>query len=139
MIGMNVTEMDDIVEYVARKITLDQDKKEEILSIAEKKNSNSNFEKFYKKLKDDFYINEYDTPEKQLALKDASILIMACICGKIDANEFPDKIKEVMVSVIAKGKFEQDLLEYVDQNIILVGTEKISKAKKDNSLVCDVF
>jgi len=110
-IALNTSEMDQIVEYATRKITLDQVKKEEILTVAEK--PSKNYEKFYLEWKDAAVVNSYDTHEKKLALKDASMLIMACCLGLIDRDKKPEEIQDDFVKIIIQGKFEDELLANV--------------------------
>jgi len=121
-IALNTSQMDDMVEYASRKITLDEDKKEEILSISEK--PPKKFVKFFLKWKDAAIVNNYNTPQKKLALKDANMLIMACILGLIDSSKQPDEIQKDFVKVIVKGKFEDDLFDADDEKSATTATVK---------------
>ena len=113
-VAPNIITMEKMVEYAARKITLNPDKSKEILEATDKSHK---IVQFFNKLKSKVIVDQYNTPEKMLAFKDSSILIMACVSERINSNNTPEQIQNDFISLIcekdSKNHFENVLYEKI--------------------------
>ena len=105
----NITEANDIFADVARKLAIKKETSiNKLYEYADKKPDEGikgfikKLKEVYKDAKDSIIYNEYNSPAKVEGLKDASLLIKACISGKdITSNMTPPSIKEALYGVFS--------------------------------------
>jgi hypothetical protein len=106
-----VASMEAMIEETARKLTLL--KKDEILQV---KDSTHHLVAIFSKLKDRVCYNAYDTPEKKLALTDASKLLMACMAGKVNPEQpVVAQFLEIMQADAVARSFEDKVIKAADR------------------------
>jgi tetratricopeptide (TPR) repeat protein len=80
-LAMGISDMEEKVETTARKITLS--KQAEIMAVTDQ---SKGIAAWASRIKSKMYFDAYNTPEKKLAVADATRLLMSCMAGRVDAE-----------------------------------------------------
>jgi hypothetical protein len=102
-LAMGISDMEEKVETTARKITLF--KQAEIMAVTDQ---SKGIVAWASRIKSKVYFDAYNTPEKKLAVADATRLLMSCMAGRVDAElDLVSQFVMLVKEPIAETKLEK--------------------------------